>query len=91
MDWDRIESARRWARSLFVIAGFAIAVPVLLWIAAPRFSDPTFGPQPPLWATLGPTAFGIGGVIFGLSWMWRIYKGPTRYEDRALWRYRDRD
>jgi hypothetical protein len=36
-------------------------------------------------------AIGIGGVIFGLAWMWRIYKAPTKYEDRAHWRYRERD
>jgi hypothetical protein len=90
MDWDRIEWARRWARSQFVIAGFAIFLCLLVWIAAPGFTEPTFGPGLPLWTTLGPTAIGIAGVIFGLIWMWRIYKGPTRYEDRALWRYRDR-
>jgi hypothetical protein len=36
------------------------------------------------------TAIGIGGVIFGLAWMWRIYKAPTRYEG-AHWRFHDHD
>jgi hypothetical protein len=34
-------------------------------------------------------AVGIGGVIFGLAWMWRLYKAPMKYEG-ARWRYRDR-
>jgi hypothetical protein len=36
------------------------------------------------------TAIGIGGVMFGLAWMWRIYKAPTKYEG-AHWRFRDHD
>jgi hypothetical protein len=33
---------------------------------------------------------GVAGALFGLAWMWKIYKGPTKYEG-ARWRYRDRD
>lgn len=88
MNWDRVAAARKRARILFWVAGFAIGLLVLSWIAAPRFTDGSFGPQPPLWASVLPTAIGIGGVIFGLAWMWRLYKAPTKY-DEALWRYRD--
>jgi hypothetical protein len=75
---------------LLWVAGLATAVPVFLWIAAPRFSDPSFGPPQPWWATLLPVAIGTSGVIFGLAWMWRIFKAPTKYGDSARWRYRDR-
>ena len=33
-------------------------------------------------------AIGIAGVLFGLAWIWRIYRAPTK-NDEALWRYRD--
>ena len=89
MNWERVAAARRRARRLFWVAAFAIVLPVIVWIAAPRWSDPSFGPPPPSWATLLPMAIGIGGIIFGFAWMWRIYKAPTKY-DGALWRYRDR-
>jgi hypothetical protein len=94
MNRERVRRARWWARSLLGIAGLAIAVPVFLGIASPRFVDPTFGPPPPpevILLSALVSVIGIGGVIFGLVWMWRIYRGPTQYNDRALWRYRDRD
>jgi hypothetical protein len=107
---------------LFWVAGFAIFLVLLSWVAAPAWTEPTFGREPVLWSTLAPlasviaqvtfgiaaelvpnglhlsrfatptvvVAIGIGGVIFGLACMWRIYKAPTEYEDRARWRYRDR-
>jgi hypothetical protein len=94
MNWERVRRARWWARSLLVIAGLAVAVPVFLGIASPRFLDPTFGPPPPpevVFLSALVFVIGIGGVIFGLAWMWRIYRAPTQYRDHALWRYRDRD
>ena len=93
MNWERVESVRWWGRSLLVIGGIAILTPALLWVSAPAFA---YG------GSRGPTVAGIlmsdlstligfAGMFLGLAWMWRIYKAPTKYEDRALWRYRERD
>ena len=89
MNWDRVHKARLRGKAMFGVAGFAIGVVVLLLIAAPRFTDPSFGPTPPEWQRLLPYGIGVGGVLFGLAWMLRIYRAPTR-NDEALWRYRDR-
>jgi hypothetical protein len=93
MNWERVESVRWWARSMFVIAGIAIAAAVLLPTTLPRGPTPMFEHTVHVAGIPASTlmmAIGIGGVIFGLAWMWRIYKSPTRYNDSALWRYRDR-
>ena len=87
MNWERVESVRWWARSLLVIAGLLIVAPVFLWISAPAF---TYDAPEPTLAGIPIFVFGYAGMLCGLVWMWRIYKAPTRYEDRALWRYRDR-
>jgi hypothetical protein len=92
MDWHRISVARARAKGMFMIAGFAILMPVLLWIAGPRFSGgASGGPRVEAGFPISDllTAIGIGGVLFGLAWMWRIFKAPTKY-DGAIWRYRDR-
>ena len=87
MNWDRVESVRWWARSLLVIAGILIVAPVFLWLSAPAFpyhsSEPTVAGVP-------ITVFGYAGMLFGLAWMWRIYRAPTKVES-PRWRYRDRD
>ena len=87
MNWKRVAWARRLAKILMAVGVFAVALPVFVLIAAPRFADPMFGGQ--LETPWGLYAIGIGGLIFGLVWMWRIYKAPTKH-DEALWRYRDR-
>ena len=92
MKWERIESSRRWAKSLFWVAGFAIMLAALTFfappVATPMFSrEPTIEGIPTAHVA---TAIGIGGVVFGLAWMWRLCKAPTKYKDSALWRYRDR-
>ena len=92
MNWHRIDIARARARGLFMIAGLAILVAALLQIVAPKGPTPMFDNRVTIAdipATMLLTAIGIGGVIFGLVWMWRIYKAPTK-DDSALWRYRDR-
>ena len=86
MNWDRVDRARTLARGLLCVGGFAVVLPVFLWIAAPSFSEPTFGGPPPDRTLV--YAIGTGGLIFGVAWMWRIYRGPTK-NDEALWRYRD--
>ena len=93
MNWERIESVRWWGRSLLVIGGIAIPTPAFLWVSAPAFTyggsrGPTIAGIP---VEVLPTLVGFAGMFLGLAWMWRIYKAPTKYEDRANWRYRDRD
>ena len=91
MNWDRVAAARHRARSLFLVAGFAILVTVLLTVVGP-FHDPWIGSNRVQSFGVGDLSMwiGIAGVLFGLAWMWRIYKAPTKYEG-ARWRYRDRD
>jgi hypothetical protein len=91
MNWDRVYTARARAKGLFLVAGFAILIAVLLLVAGPSH-DPWIGSNRVESFGVGdlPIWIGIGGVIFGLAWMWRLYKAPTKYEG-ARWRYRDRD
>ena len=88
MNRKRVELARMWARSLLAIAGAAISVPVFLFIAAPRFTGGMGGNRTDAAFLLSdlPIVIGVGGLIFGLAWMWRMYKAPTKYTDSALWR-----
>ncbi len=89
MDWDRIESARNGARSIFVIAFLAIALVAFASVSAPHGPHPTFETR-----LLGipidnlPVAVGAFGVLVGLAWMWRIYRAPTKV-DGAHWRFHD--
>ena len=92
MNWDRVERARRRGRALLAIAGFAIVLLVPLYLAAPRAIEPMFGGESPSFAGI-PTSIllptiGIGGVFFGLAWMWRLYTAPTK-DEGAHWRFRD--
>jgi hypothetical protein len=93
MNWERIESVRWWGRSLLVIGVIAILTPALLWVSTPGFTYG--GSRGPTVAGILisdlPTVIGFVGMFLGLAWMWRIYKAPTRYEDHAHWRYRERD
>ena len=93
MDWDRTESARNGARSIFAIAFLAIAL-VAFAASAPDSQGPSpmFDQQGP--GVLGipidnlPVAVGAFGVLVGLAWMWRIYRAPTKVEG-AHWRFHD--
>jgi uncharacterized integral membrane protein len=91
MNWDRVVAARARGRSLFWVAGVAIMLAVFVLIAAPNFSDPMFGGPVSEFQT--PTtlvlAVGVGGVLFGLTWIWRLYKAPTKLSG-AHWRFLDR-
>jgi hypothetical protein len=93
MNWERIESVRWWGRSLLVIGVIAILTPALLWVSAPAFTyTRSVAPSVAGVSLLDlPTVIGFAGMFLGLAWMWRIHKSPTKYEDRALWRYRERD
>ena len=91
MDWDRFYVARRSARSVLAIGALATMFAVLWFITGPNHPGPMFGDFRPaeqvLLSNLLP-ALGVGGVIFGLAWMWRIYKAPTK-DEGAHWRFRD--
>jgi hypothetical protein len=91
MDWDRVHAARRLARSVFAVAWIAIVLAVPFASIGP--GDPMFGFIPSAEQVLFSwllSGIGIGGVVFGLVWMWRIYRAPTRV-DSPRWRYRERD
>jgi hypothetical protein len=86
MNWERVEAVRWWARSLLVIASIVIVAPVFLWITAPAFTHDAPGPTI---AGVPIEVYGYAGMLFGMAWMWRIYRAPTKAET-ARWRYRDR-
>ena len=87
MNWKRVTRARRIARLLLAFAVLLAVYPLFLWIAG-GLTDPSFGPTPPMWLMLLPYGIGTAGVLFGLAWMWRIYKAPTK-DEGARWRFRD--
>ena len=87
MNWERVRTARQRGRALLLLGGMLFVVPVLLGWFVP--AEPMFGYVRPPWWDL-PKAIGFFGMLFGLAWMWRIYKAPTKYEG-ACWRYRDHD
>ena len=55
MNWERIDSARRWARFLLAISVLAIAVIAFAAVAAPAFTGPMFG--------CAPTVLTISGIV----------------------------
>ena len=86
MNWDRVQAARQRGRALLLLAGILVLVPVLVGWFVP--AEPLLGDmRPPGW-DLPPKAIGFLGMLFGLAWMWRIYKAPTK-TDGGPWRYRD--
>ena len=93
MDWDRIENARNRARSIFAITFVVIAL-VVFAASSPRShgSGPMVGqPGPGVMGipfTTLTLAVGVLGVLVGLTWMWRIYRAPTKVEG-AHWRFHD--
>jgi hypothetical protein len=91
MDRDRVYAARRLARSVFAVSWIAIVLAVPFASIGP--GDPTFGYIPSAEQVLFSwllSGIGIGGTVFGLVWMWRIYRAPTCVGS-ARWRYRDGD
>ena len=91
MNWDRVRIARQLARTLLAVGALATVLAVLRFLAAPNYPGPMFGYAPPvelvLLSILLP-ALGVGGAVFGLACMWRIYKAPTK-DEGAHWRFRD--
>jgi hypothetical protein len=91
MDWDRVESARRWGRLMLGIPWFALGLVVLLWVAAP--ASPFLGNRPDnAGGLLGLIdilpAVGVLGWLTGYVWMWKLYRAPTKFEG-AHWRFHD--
>jgi hypothetical protein len=91
MNWARFYVARRSARSFLAVGALATMLAVLWFIGAPNYPGPMFGYVPPaeviLLSILLP-GLGVGGAVFGLAWMWRIYQAPTK-DEGAHWRFRD--
>jgi hypothetical protein len=90
MDWERLESARMWARFMLAIPIFLIAYVLIDWAVPVSW---TSNPSEPRLAGLPisdvPSVVGVVGFVIGLAWMWRIYRAPTKV-GQADWRYRDR-
>jgi Flp pilus assembly protein TadB len=72
-------------QAMIAIAVIAIAGTTLLALTAPRFIDPMFL-EPPVGSYV-LTALGVVGLIVGLIWMVRIYRGAPE-PDQHAWRYR---
>ena len=86
MNWERVESSRWWGRALLVTAVLLIFSSLFMLVEAPNF---TYDAPEPSVAGIPIAFFGYAGMFFGLAWMWRIYRAPTKVEG-AHWRYHDR-
>ncbi len=76
-------------RILLAIGIGAVLVPVFLLVATPTGSSPMFGPPPGFRAAVSfVTVAGYLGMLVGLAWMIRIFRGPR--DEPPPWRYRDR-
>ena len=90
MDWDRVEAARQRGRSLLVFVCVLIAAVAFGLITEPASIGPLIEREVAGFSiTSLPTAIGLVGMLFGLAWMWRIHRAPTKYRG-AHWRFRDR-
>jgi hypothetical protein len=76
---QRVNAAWALALSLFFAAAFVLASFALLWVSFPRFVGVDL-----------PLVIGVGGVLIGSVWIWRISNATAKYEGRSRWRYRDR-
>jgi hypothetical protein len=86
---ERLRAARRLAR-LELLVGFASALLfAFLFVAKPGFTGG--GWRSESWivraAPDAPVVVGVVGVILGLAWMVRIYRGDPEPDMRS-WRYR---
>ena len=95
MDWERVESAPNGgARVMLAIPWFAICFVLFAWMAAPAFTEPSFGgPRVQPAGVLGipfsaVELVGALGFVIGYVWMWKLYRAPTRFEG-AHWRFHD--
>jgi len=90
MNWERVDSARRWGRLMLGIPWFAMGFVVFLWLAAPasRFSNRRDTAGGFLGLIDYVTLVGAVGWLIGYVWMWRLYRAPTKLE-RAHWRFHD--
>ena len=85
-DGDTRTPAWYQTRALLALGIGAVLVPVVLFVLSPSMIGPCMDP-PPLWHDLIPWA-GFLGMLLGLAWMIRIFRGPR--DEPPRWRYRDR-
>ena len=79
MNRQRVNAAWALALSLFFAAAFVLAFFALMWVSFPHFFSANL-----------PLVIGVGGVLFGYAWIWRIFNATAKYDARSRWRYRDR-
>jgi len=78
---------------MLLFAGILIFVAMFGLIATPATMGTMGGPSGwetvlPIHISDLPTVLGLGGMLVGLGWMWKIYRAPTRFEG-AHWRFHD--
>ena len=92
MNWERIDSARRWGRLMLGIPWLVTGIVVFLWVAFPadpwRGSNRTGNPGGLLGLIDFLPAVGALGWLIGYVWMWKLYRAPTKFE-WAHWRFHD--
>ena len=84
---------RWWVTRLELAIGIGLVVlglGLLFGVVLPSMSQVTFDSRPREWgpATLALLAAGVLGLVAGLVWMVRIFRGPR--DEPPPWRYRDR-
>jgi hypothetical protein len=92
MNWERIDSARRWGRLMLGIPWLAIGLVVFSWVAVPDTSWRGSNRPDNAGGLLGLIdvlpLVGALGVFIGYVWMWKLYRAPTKFEG-ARWRFHE--
>ena len=83
----RARRGRRMAKEIFAAAWLTILLAAFLTVAAPAGSQP-LGVPPAEPLRSGPTLLGLGGIVIGLIWMWRIFRADPE-AGAPPWRHRD--
>jgi hypothetical protein len=72
-------------QAMIALVVLVILYTAFLYVSAPGFIGPML-PEPPVWS-YAFAAIGVLGLIVGLVWMVRIYRGDPE-PDQHAWRYR---
>jgi hypothetical protein len=88
---DELGAARRLGR--LMIGTSALAFPILMWVALPRYFEPTFGLKRPVFENIPDELLVLVAAsvayLVGLAWMIWIYRTSHVEPDASSWRYRD--
>jgi hypothetical protein len=87
---EDVRAARRLGRVM--IAAASLVFPIVLWVALPRYFEPTFGPRTALIESVPDELLLLIGAtivcLLGLAWIIRIQARSHLEPESSGWRYR---